>query len=315
VPEIADMPTSMALSTKVLKLLAGGMVSPIVAEQIRCVRAEGLEMYLYPSDLLLRGEAEKVALVRAMLTRTEIDADAYLVGSDGGQCIQDELHRLIGVIASHEKDHFDVGATVTSRLVEIWNEMNEAKLPFDEWVMLESIARRIERRLVRGKLGAEALPLDYEDDELDKMSKTSNERQETVMTIEPPQSEPSPAMLDEGSTADLVREAMYEAKELVRLEVELAKEELKEELQPVKRASILFGVAFAATALALCMLAVALVLALGGTAIVALAIAGGAMGVSGVGTLIGYRMLPKSMFEKTRNRLQNDANQLKEHLA
>jgi uncharacterized membrane protein YqjE len=122
-------------------------------------------------------------------------------------------------------------------------------------------------------------------------------------------------MLDEGSTADLVREAMYEAKELVRLEVELAKEELKEELQPVKRASILFGVAFAATALALCMLAVALVLALGGTAIVALAIAGGAMGVSGAGTWIGYRMLPKSIFDKTRHRLQDDANQLKEHLA
>ena len=173
-PEVTEVPLSMALSTKVLKLFAHGMVSPIVAEQVKCVRAKDLEMYLYPSDLLLRGSAENVALVRAMLTRTQVDADAYLVGSEPGQCIQDELGRLIEIIVSHEKKHRDVGRMAGSRLVDIWNEMNQSKLPFDEWVMLESIARRVERRLVREKVGTNALPLDDEDDELDAIATRAN---------------------------------------------------------------------------------------------------------------------------------------------
>jgi len=332
-PEITEMPTSMALSTKALKVFARGMVSPIVAEEVKCVRAEGLELYLYPSDLLVRGKVEKVALVRAMLTRTEIDADAYLVASEPGQCIQDELGRLIEVIQRHEKKQRHVGGAAASRLVDIWNEMNQSKLPFDEWVMLESIARRVERRLVRDEVGPEALPLDWEDDELDKIATRANlelapkyerwgmpknnDRQENDMAseVKTPFSERSPASLEDASTADLVREAMDEAKELVRLELELAKEEMKEELKHVEKAAISFGISIAASIIVLCLLSVALVLALGGTALVALAVAGGFLALGGGAAWLGYGMLPKSPLEKTRHRLQNDMNQLKEHIA
>ena len=333
VPEITEVPTSMALSTKALRLFARGVVAPIVAEQVKCVRADGLEMYLYPSDLLLRGKAEKVALVRAMLTRTEVDADAYLVASEAGQCIQDELGRLIEMIALHEKKHRDVGTTAGSRLVDIWNEMNQSKLPFEEWVMLESIARRVERRLVREKVGANALPLDNEDDELDKIATQANaelapktepwgmpktrasEAEENHMAIDVSPSERNPAMLEEASTADLVREAMDEAKELVRLEVALAKEEVKEELAQVQHAAISLGIAAGASVIVLCLLAVALVLALGGTALAALGVAGGFLVVAGIAGYAGYGMLPKNPLEKTRHRLENDVNQLKEHIA
>ncbi|MDB4935881.1 MAG: hypothetical protein JWP87_2853 [Labilithrix sp.] len=333
VPEITEVPTSMALSTKVLKVLAHGMVSPIVAEQVKCIRGGGLELYLYPSDLLLRGKPETVALVRAMLTRTEVDADAYLVGSEAGQCIQDELGRLIDVVRKHENRHEDVGRTAGARLVDIWNEMNESKLPFDEWVMLESIARRVERRLVRQNVGADVLPLDREDDELDKIAghanvatkknepwgmpkKQPSERQENAMAIEVGSpSERNPALLEEASTADLVKEAMDEAKELVRLEVELAKEEVKEEIAHAKHAAISFGVALGAAVIVLCLLAVALVLALGGTPVAALLVAAGFLVVAGIAGWIGYGMIPKSPLEKTRHRLENDVNQLKEHIA
>ncbi|MDB5214682.1 MAG: hypothetical protein JWO86_2609 [Myxococcaceae bacterium] len=333
VPEISEVPTSMALSTKALRLFASGVVSPIVAEQVKCIRTEGLELYLYPSDLLLRGKEENVALVRAMLTRTEVDADAYLVGSEAGQCIQDELGRLIEMIALHEKKHREVGGTAAARLVDIWHEMNESKLPFDEWIMLESIARRVERRLLREKVGPDSLPLDSEDDELDQIAtqanaelatknepwgmpkKQASEAEENQMAIDVSPSERNPAMLEEASTADLVREAMDEAKELVRLEVALAKEEVKEELAQVQHAAISFGVAAGASVIVLCLLAVALVLALGGTALAALGVAGGFLAVAGVAGYLGYGMLPKHPLERTRHRLENDVNQLKEHIA
>ena len=125
----------------------------------------------------------------------------------------------------------------------------------------------------------------------------------------------NPELLEETSTADLVREAMDEAKELVLLEVELAKEEVREELLQAKRAAIGFGVAAGASSVALCLLAVALVLALGGTALVALAVAGSFFVVAAVAGFVAYGMLPKAPLEKTRSRLQNDVKQLKEHIA
>jgi uncharacterized membrane protein YqjE len=322
-PEITDVPLHMSLATTALKTLARGTVTPIVAEQVKRVRGDGLELYLYPSDLLLRGTPEKVSLVRAMLTRTDVDKDAYLVGSPKAQSIQDELGRLIDVMASHEKKHVHVGGTIAGRLVDIWNEMNQSKLPFEEWVMLESIIRRVERRLVREDVGTKLLPLDEEDDELDKIAgaanavparKTRSGEEENAMAIQV-RSAVQETEVEETSTADLVREAMDEAKELVRLEVELAKEEVKEEVKQAKRAAIAFSVAGGAAVIALCMLAVALVLALGGTALAALGVAGGFLVLGAVAGYAGYGMLPKAPLEKTRHRLHNDVNQLKEHIA
>jgi uncharacterized membrane protein YqjE len=135
------------------------------------------------------------------------------------------------------------------------------------------------------------------------------------MAIDVPISERTPAQLEESSTADLVREAMDEARELVRLEVELAKEEVREELKMVQRAAIGFGIAAATGIIVLSLLSVALVLALGGTALAALGVAGGFLVVGALAAWFGYGMLPKKPLEKTRNRLQNDVNQLKEHIA
>lgn len=130
--------------------------------------------------------------------------------------------------------------------------------------------------------------------------------------MQPP---PERLALEEASTADLVREALDEAKELVRLEVELAKSEMTEELHEAKMAAVGFAVGAAFMVLALCLLSVALVLALGGTAIIALAVAGGFVMVAGAGALFGYSKLPKKPLERTRNRVTGDIKSLKEHLA
>lgn len=128
-------------------------------------------------------------------------------------------------------------------------------------------------------------------------------------------SERNPAMLEEASTAELVKEAMDEAKELVRLEVALAKEEVRAELARLQHAAIWLGIATGAALVVLCLLAVALVLVLGGTALAALGVAGGLLVVAGITGYLGYGKLPRRPLEKTRDRLESDVNQLKEHIA
>jgi hypothetical protein len=322
----------MMLATNALRVLAKGAVSPIVAEELRMVRADGLELVLYPSDLLLRGEPKRVARVRAMMTRTDIDGDAYLVGSPRGQEIQDELGRLVRVVRDHEHAGETVGRIAERRLAEIWRSMNEAELPFDEWVMLEGIARRVERRIVSEHTGGEPTPLDRVEDGLAKISEEANatpapgargERPEglslathpmetTMSNMHPP---PERVALGEASTTDLVREALDEAKELVKIEVEIAKNEVKKEISETKTAAVSFGVALAATFVVLSLLAVALVLALGGSAVAALGVAGAFLVVAGAAAYLGYAKLPKKPLAQTRHNLRHDMNQLKEHIA
>jgi uncharacterized membrane protein YqjE len=135
------------------------------------------------------------------------------------------------------------------------------------------------------------------------------------MAIQPAPTSRDLALIEEASTADLVKEAFEEARELIRIEVELATVDVKDEIARVRRAAMVFAVALAASVLVLCLLAMALVLALGGTARVALAVAGGLLLVGGVLAGIGYALVPKVPLERTRTRLQTDVNQLKEHIA
>lgn len=125
----------------------------------------------------------------------------------------------------------------------------------------------------------------------------------------------APIVVEEPSTTALLKAAVDEAKELVRIEVALARAEVKSELIKAKRAAIALAIALVCTVIVLCVSSVALVLALGGTPLVALAVAGVFLAVAACAGAVGYGMLPKKPLEQTRDRLGTDVNQLREHIA
>ncbi len=116
----------------------------------------------------------------------------------------------------------------------------------------------------------------------------------------------------EASTTDLVREAVDEARELVRLEVALAKDEVRRELDGAKKAAVMAAVAAVAALLALAMLCVALALAIFPGPVPALVIGG--LFVLGAAILgyVAYRKAPKQPLGETRRRLEGDARSIKE---
>ena len=116
------------------------------------------------------------------------------------------------------------------------------------------------------------------------------------------------------STSELVRQALDESRELVRLEVRLAQQELRDDVRKLKWGGILIGLAAAMFIVALAMFDVAVVLALGGTANVALIIAFIVLGEVAVLAFFGYRLLPKVPLERTRARLATDVHALKEQV-
>jgi hypothetical protein len=119
--------------------------------------------------------------------------------------------------------------------------------------------------------------------------------------------------LDELPVSELISRALSEAKDLARVEIELAKEDVRGEAKAALRAAVAFGVGAAAGVIALSLLLVALVLALGGAPWVPLALALGFAVIAGAGGAAGRAWLPRKPLEPTRHRLERDVDHLKEH--
>ncbi|MBV8758302.1 MAG: hypothetical protein JO257_13535 [Deltaproteobacteria bacterium] len=162
-PTISDAPRHMVLATSIMRTFARGAVAPFVSNTLRRVTSDGLMIYLYPADLLLRGTPSTVARVRAMFGRTKIDKYAYLVASPESQSIADELSRITKIL----EDTSDNGALLPTRLMQCYQRLMHLDIPYDEFVALDLVARRVERRLLsQGLVGPNSLPIDQVGDAL-----------------------------------------------------------------------------------------------------------------------------------------------------
>jgi uncharacterized membrane protein YqjE len=119
----------------------------------------------------------------------------------------------------------------------------------------------------------------------------------------------------EAKTSDLVKEALDEAKQLVRIEVALAKEEVREEVRDAKRAGIMFGASTVLGIVGVALLLVALALAIFPGPIPALVIGAVLLVVAGVLGLVAYQSVPRKPLADTKRRLETDVKILKEHIA
>jgi uncharacterized membrane protein YqjE len=116
-------------------------------------------------------------------------------------------------------------------------------------------------------------------------------------------------------TAELVRRALEETKELVRLEVKLAQDELRQDVLRVKRTALFAGLAAFFMVLLVSTLLVALILALGGSPVHALFVAAILLGLTVALGLAAYKAFPSNPLGRTRQRLSADVKQLKEHVS
>jgi uncharacterized membrane protein YqjE len=117
-------------------------------------------------------------------------------------------------------------------------------------------------------------------------------------------------------TAELVREAIDETRELGRLEVQLAKEELLSELRQAKAGGITIGVGAAVALMGVTLFFVAIAMAFDKEAVAALAVGGMLLVLGALLALVGTRVLPgRPLLGETKERLQTDLKQLKERVA
>ena len=119
----------------------------------------------------------------------------------------------------------------------------------------------------------------------------------------------------EAGTTELVKEILDETKQLVKVEVELAKTEVIREAMSLQKAAIGFGVAAGAVVYAIGMLLVALALAFYPGPVPALVIAGCLFLIAAIGGFLGWHFLPKKPLPHTRERLETSVKLFKERIA
>jgi hypothetical protein len=284
-------PTSMALSSRVIKWFARGIVDPIVPADPQRLRGDGIELYLYPSDLLLRGERKTLARIRAEMTRTMIEQHAYLAEEAGAQEIEDEIQHMWELVARHEGPK-EIGEIARTRLREIAKRLDEAGISYEAWVTLESSVRRLERAIAGGPSILDMHPGP------DTHKLVALERRAMPST----------------STRKLVEQALDEAKELARLEVALAKDELHREAKSAAEGATLLGVALLLELLAIFAFAAVMVLALAKALAIPIAIGAALIVCATFAAAHAYKVLPRSIVGHTRERVGHDAEEVAAHV-
>jgi hypothetical protein len=288
-----SVPKVMQAPVRVLRFFARGGIEPLVNENPRMLRGDGLELYLYPADLMLRGRNEQTRRVRAAMLREMTQAPAYLTEDHKAQKLEDRIKGAWETLARH-RDLAEVREVMQQRARDLSQALDEANVPYDDFVLLFSNLQRLERVV-------HAEPSD-------PAARTAAiAAKEGTM----PATDPNP----ETSTVTLIKDAVDEAKALFKTEIALARDEAKKQIAEVKVAGIAMSSAAVAALLGLAMLLVALVLTIAPHPVTAL-VAGITLLVgAGLAGLVGYLKLPKKPLEQTQERLEINAQVLKETVA
>lgn len=120
---------------------------------------------------------------------------------------------------------------------------------------------------------------------------------------------------DAERATQLIRVALDEARQLVQLEVALAREELCEEIAQAKMAGIALGLAAITGVLAVTMFLVMVALAFAVSWLAACVMGSTLLLLSLTAGIVGWKALPKRPLGATRSRLESDYKELKERLA
>lgn len=123
------------------------------------------------------------------------------------------------------------------------------------------------------------------------------------------------AQSEDLTSVELAREVVQQAKELVRLEVALARDELRQDATSAKGMGIAGGVAAVTALVGVTMLLVALALLLGPGPLPAFIIGCALCAMAIVSAIVAIQIMPRQPMSGTKTRLMQDVRLLKERVA
>ena len=144
--------------TKILTLLAGRFVSGLVADQLTVLHADQLEVMLHPADLVISGKEETVSRARATVAETLTFSDANLTWTKEAMELEDRVRALWRNLHAR-RDGFSLQSAV-QELKAVDQDVRAAKLPYEEWEVLNRAVAQADRTLLAMATGKLDRPTD-----------------------------------------------------------------------------------------------------------------------------------------------------------
>jgi hypothetical protein len=146
-----DAPAVMSKPARWLAAVAGQGAGGLVPERLVRLTAQGLDILIYPMDVLIRGRPGVVARARAAMASRLTTSAAYLTVSAEAQVIEDRL----AAMAAGEAAFDDASAAA---FVAIDEELAALEVPYEEWEVLFRERLQVERDLRAEAMAGEAGP-------------------------------------------------------------------------------------------------------------------------------------------------------------
>jgi len=285
----------------ILRQLGGDALQRYAPERLAYLAGPGIEAVLHPSSLLLRGEEQKITAAHGLVVEGLTGTDAYQTADAASQGIERQIRHVWERLREDPRAHTN-SSWLLARLDEISDEIARLPVSYDEW----QIVYRQALQLARALHGDPQLLAATEEEVMER----HNDRQSTAAR----DSSDSRSL----TTADLIREIASKVTLLASKEIELLRQETKEDL----RSEIVMIKGFAVAAIAgiatlnLALTAAVFALAAYTTALrAALGLAAIALVVTVAAALIAWRKRVREPLDLTRKTVKEDVQWAKEQMA
>jgi hypothetical protein len=297
-------PWWVAAPGQILLRLGGPSFHDYVPARLACFRGPRLDVVLYPNALTVTGSSQDTAWAHGLVVEALTAAPAYQTFDPDAQDIERQIRSVWTVFRQNPPAHVNA-PRLRARLEEIARDIRELPVDYDEWQIVYRQALQLDRALGGAPhlLAAQAGPRESERSEEEAHVMAQQTDNDWIRAL---------------STRELVREITRKATLLARKEIDLAKTEIKADLQSELATAKGLGIAAVVALLGLNGLFVALILALGRVMpgwLAALLVAGVFLAGGGI---IGYASWTRrvtSPLARTRRMLRETAQWAKERLA
>ncbi len=292
--------------SKILFRFGGPSFRDYVPERLACLRGPRLEAVLYANGLAMRGSAQDTAWAHGLLVEALTAAPAYQTFDPGAQDIERQIRSVWAVFRQNPAAHVGAAA-LEARLDEIAREIRKLPVGYEEWQVVYRQALQLDRAL-RGE--KQMLEATVAADGLE----TPGSPQEAHMRPETANGEDTRAL----SVGALINEIMGKVTLLAKKEIELAKVEVKADMESELAMAKGLAIAALVTVLGLNMLVVALAFALATVMpgwLAALLIGGALVVIGGILGYVSWTRRVTSPLALTRKTIREDTQWVKERLA
>jgi uncharacterized membrane protein YqjE len=302
----------------ILQKLGGRAFRGFMPEHLSYWRGPQVELALYPSDLLIRGDKKKVAWAHGLLAEALARSPGLQTFDPLAQDLEQQIRRVWTIHDENPAPHHDA-AILMARLNEITAALGTIAIPYDDWQVLYRQTGQLARALHGQPQLLEGLS--QKEDPMSKSSLPPPRPAQAVTLPGAPGGDPSrdsTASLHDASTASLLRQLSTDVSGMARKQLELAKEELKSDLvSEIKMAAGLgLGGICGLMALNLLLVAAALGLATMMPAwTAALLVAAAVLALGGIAALVGWSRRARAPLALTRKAIKEDARWAKERTA